>query len=183
MAMGLINKMREPSTPTPPPVSSQQFQDPVPANPANVAGTFRGMTFNTTRHKGASSLLLVQQEGNLISGCFVVAPPMQGSGPIKGQVRENNVVLFNANSPSNSMLFAGELVSGTLKGSLYIWDTVNASQSGVFSLTRQTGPQKPIPDRCPSDKDRAVAKGKLTMPYQSDDPKGARAASPAQHPS
>jgi hypothetical protein len=165
-AIGLIDKLR---TPSPPPrrpaavMASMQIPGADPGTAANVTGTFRGTTFNTTRHKGASTLLLVQQHGNQISGCFIVAPPMQGSGPITGQVRDHSV-FFNANSPGNSMLFVGNLASDTISGSLVATHKNEPQQSGVFSFTRQPQAEEPIPDTCPKDQDHAVATGKLTMP-------------------
>ena len=165
-AIGLIDKLR---TPSPPPrrpagaMASMQIPGADSGTAANMTGTFRGTTFNTTRHKGASTLLLVQQHGNHISGCFIVAPPMQGSGPITGQVRDHSV-FFNANSPANSMLFVGKLASDTISGSLVATHKNEPQQSGVFSFTRQPQAEKPIPDTCPNDQDRAVATGKLTMP-------------------
>ena len=142
--------------------AARALDNPTAANAVSVEGTFRGTTFNTTSRKGASTLLLVEQQGDRISGCLIVAPPMEGSGPFTGFVR-GKVVSFNSTSSSGAMSFIGTLASDTIQGSLITRHGDALQQSGVFSFTREAKADQPILARCPKDEDRAVASGKLTM--------------------
>jgi DnaJ domain len=129
----------------------------------NLAGTFRGMTVNNIQHKGGTTLLLVQQEGENISGCFVVAPPMKGSGAFTGHIRGNHVY-FNATSSNNPLTFVGTLSGDTMEGSIITRNGKFLEESGVFRYKRSPKVEEPVPDTCPNDQDRGVASGKLTMP-------------------
>ncbi len=98
-----------------------------PTFPA-VAGVHHGTVHNTTGGLTAAMSLSIQQSGGTISGNFTVDSPLQGSGPLTGNVTTTDGIQFvvNSNQVPAPLYFWGIVqADGSMQGNYCSLDSTN----------------------------------------------------------
>jgi curved DNA-binding protein CbpA len=94
---------------------------------------FIGTVHNKTANKSSSFKLLLQQgDGNVVTGCDYIGPPLYGSGKIQGTLNGVRLVIVVDN-----IQFVGELADSALNGTYLVYGDGGAKESGDFELERQ----------------------------------------------
>jgi hypothetical protein len=100
-----------------------------------MSGQFTGGVVNTTANQKASAELALQQTNGALTGCFVVFPPLYGSGQVTGSVHGAEFA-FVAQSPNFDITFTGRKDGDDLNGSYVVTRGGIGLQNGTFKFSR-----------------------------------------------
>lgn len=109
----------------------------------NVSGTYVGSCQNLTFQKQATLTLVINQDGNSISGNLSLSDELGGGGPFSGKI-EDNIISFTTIDPLVGKLFwtgtaSGRHINGTYQvDSTFLATLITGtkSQQGSWSVTR-----------------------------------------------
>lgn len=147
------------ANPTP---SDNQRETPT----SNLSGQEFGTVTNTTSGVVANASFRLTQSGTSLQGCFIVSPPLYGSGPVTGDIQGQTFHLESA-SQVFSITFAGQVEGKVLEGSYLVHSSSTIPQQlGRFRLVKTAGHGflEPNGADCPKDSDSAVSSGLVTQP-------------------
>jgi hypothetical protein len=124
-----------------------------------VIGDLVGTVKNATMGTEARALMHLRISGSAVSGCFVVLPPLYGSGPITGKSIGTKVQL-EANSTSFVIDFEGKTDGNRLTGNYEVQPGAAPHQVGTFAMVRPDRLRFPTARQdCPNDSDPEVSNG------------------------
>lgn len=116
-----------------------------PAAYPNIAGFYSGPIINTYANINSNMTLSISQNQGSISGQFIVALPLQGTGPFTGTIDTSNTIQFIVVSKDTAapILFQGTVNSdGSLSGNYCSVNQANQCDTsvgghGTWIVTRQ----------------------------------------------
>jgi len=125
----------------------------VTASTAGATGIYEGRVKNLTGQLSADFEIQVrQEEENGLLGCMAVHRPLYGSGELRGEVEQSQVI-FNVSSWVGVITFSGQRQGDDLTGAYSVLGKNGRAQEGKFELRRQsrTLPTNFDPKNCPDD--------------------------------
>jgi hypothetical protein len=124
----------------------------------SVTGTYAGTVHNTSAKVQAKAVMILKQDKESVSGCFLVYPPLYGSGPVSGEIQQSTLYL-QAKSALFLIVFKGYANGNRAAGSYEVYQTSGANQFGEFSLVKNANAVSASQDagNCPSNSNLPTA--------------------------
>jgi len=109
----------------------------------NPSGTYEGTCTNTTYGKQSNMLLVLNKNGEQLSGTLALSGDLVGGGDIKGRVDNSRVTFTTANPAWGQITWTGELKSDVIIGKYLVETPLDVqqqqgirSQQGVWSVKK-----------------------------------------------
>ncbi|MCL5287356.1 MAG: S1C family serine protease [Acidobacteria bacterium] len=118
-----------------------------------ITGQFGGIVHNKSANLSAEFALLIRDDHGVLSGCFLVAQPLFGSGPLSGFTVDSDIS-FDVTSAIGTISFTGKMLGPAINGEYTVERAGGGTEEGTFTVRKlsSAGPRRNFdPTKCPTD--------------------------------